>query len=225
MGEPLGLRARKKEQTRLVIAEAARRLFAERGFETVTVAEVARAADVSEGTVFNYFPTKEDLFYSGMESFEASLVEAVRDRPVGESVLEAFERFVVDQSRGLAERAEVIEAAVQMVNSSPRLRAREREVVARYTDSLAQLLAEETSSDGIEPVVVANALMGAQRALVDDVRTQISNGLRGAKLTARAKVEARRGFERLEHGLADYDVKGATGRRRHGARAGRCSGS
>ena len=65
-----GLRERKKLQTRELIAETARRLFAERGFEAVTVAEVARAADVAEKTVFNYFPTKEDLVYWRLESFE-----------------------------------------------------------------------------------------------------------------------------------------------------------
>src|SRR5213592_1512790 len=105
-----GLRERKKQQTREVIAESAGRLFAERGFDAVTVAEVARAADVSEGTVFNYFPTKEDLFYGGMEIFEAELVEAVRQRPAGESVLAAFRRFLVDRSASLATKqtAEVI---------------------------------------------------------------------------------------------------------------------
>src|ERR671935_1668386 len=90
------LRERKKERTRQQIGEAAQRLFAERGFEEVTVAEVAREADVSVGTVFNYFPTKEDLFYSGMEVFEEQLIEAVLNRPAGESVLAAFQRVVLD---------------------------------------------------------------------------------------------------------------------------------
>src|SRR3954470_11940226 len=88
-----GLRERKKEATRRLIAQTARRLFAERGFDAVTVAQVARAADVAEKTVFNYFPTKEDLFYANMEAFEERLLAAIRERPAGETVLEAFRRF------------------------------------------------------------------------------------------------------------------------------------
>src|ERR671936_377992 len=94
-GAPAGLRERKKQQTRRLIAETARRLFNERGFEQVTVAEIARAAEVSEKTVFNYFPAKEDLVYWRLESFEEELLAAVRERAVGESILSAFGRFVL----------------------------------------------------------------------------------------------------------------------------------
>jgi AcrR family transcriptional regulator len=73
----VGFRERKKEQTRQSIAETAWRLFAERGYDRVTVAEIARAAQVAEATVFNYFPTKEDLFYSRLEAFGDQLVEAI----------------------------------------------------------------------------------------------------------------------------------------------------
>src|SRR6476659_1656617 len=89
-----GLRERKKQQTRQLIAETARRLFGERGFERVTVAEVARAAEVSEQTVFNYFPTKEDLVYWRLQSFEDELLGTIRTRAPGESGLSAFGRFV-----------------------------------------------------------------------------------------------------------------------------------
>src|SRR3954466_12368023 len=100
MSQELGLRERKKRQTRELIAATARRLFAERGFEPVTVAEVARVADVSEATVFNYFPTKEDLFYSGLEAFEEELLESIGSREPGQSILDAFGRFVLTP-RGL----------------------------------------------------------------------------------------------------------------------------
>src|SRR3954451_10640320 len=101
--EELGLRARKKQQTRELIAETARRLFSERGFDRVTVAQIARAADVSEQTVFNYFPTKEDLVYWRLGSFEDELLSAIRDRAPGEPALAAFERFLLAE-RGLLAR-------------------------------------------------------------------------------------------------------------------------
>src|SRR5438876_9059400 len=146
MNAAQGLRERKKEQTRQAIAEAALRLFTERGFDAVTVAEVARAADVSEGTVFNYFPTKEDLFYAQMEDFEAALVDAVRSRAPGESVLAAFRRFVLEGTARLAaaEVADVISTAARIVGASSALQAREQEIVARYTNALAAVLVEET---------------------------------------------------------------------------------
>jgi AcrR family transcriptional regulator len=216
-----GLRERKKQRTRLHVAETARRLFAERGFDEVTVSDVAREADVSPGTVFNYFPTKEDLFYSGMEVFEEQLIDAVRGRPAGESVLEAFRRVVLDGIPRLSrdETADVIGTAARIVASSRSLRARERELAARYTERLAALLAEETGrpADDVEPAAVAAALMGAQRALVAHVHASVLAGRRGAALASGARTQARRAFARLEQGLAGYAVKGAS--RSGGSRA------
>src|SRR3954453_22655160 len=85
-----GLRERKKRAARTAIAAAARRLFAERGFDAVTVAEVAGAADVSEKTVFNHFATKEDLAFAGREEGIAQFVAAIAERPPGSSVLDVF---------------------------------------------------------------------------------------------------------------------------------------
>jgi AcrR family transcriptional regulator len=138
MAPEQGLRERKKQRTRLLISETARRLFVERGFDAVTVAEVAREADVSEGTVFNYFPTKEDLFYSGTEAFEAQLIDALGSRPAGEAVLDAFRRVVLAGIPRLArdDAVDLAATAARIIGSSRALRAREREIVARYTKQL-----------------------------------------------------------------------------------------
>ncbi len=211
MASELGLRERKKQQTRLSIAETARRLFVERGFDAVTVAQVAREAEVSEGTVFNYFPTKEDLFYSGMEAFEAQLIDAVRDRPGGETVLASFQRVVLDGIPRLArdDASHLIATAARVIGSSPALQAREREIVARYTEELAALVAEETGrpAGDVEATTVAAALMGVQRALVAYVHASVLAGRRGPKLAASARSQAKRAFARLEGGLRDYAVK------------------
>src|SRR5919198_3590817 len=96
----MGIRETKKLQTRQEIAAKAMGLFARRGFDHVTVAEVAEAAGVSEKTVFNYFPTKEDLFWDEVPQREAALVEAVRNRQPGQSTPAAVER-VQRGGRGL----------------------------------------------------------------------------------------------------------------------------
>src|SRR5215218_7564806 len=98
----LGLRERKKQRTRQLIADTARRLFSERGFERVTVAEIARGAEVAEATVFNYFPTKEDLFYSRLEAFEEELLQAIRRREPDTSIVAAFAEFLVGRGGVLA---------------------------------------------------------------------------------------------------------------------------
>src|SRR5205823_2513798 len=98
-----GLRERKKHRTQQAITEVALRLFLERGFDCVTVVEIAAAAEVAEKTVYNYFPTKEDLVYSGLEAYEERLLAAVRDRAPGDSILTAFRDFVLT-SGGLLSR-------------------------------------------------------------------------------------------------------------------------
>jgi AcrR family transcriptional regulator len=210
MATSTGLRQRQKQQTRQLIFETASRLFAERGFDAVTVAEVARAADVSDMTVFNHFPTKEDLCFAGMEFFEERLLDAVRGRAAGVSALEAFRRPVVDGCSQLAakEHAELIAKAAALIGGSPTLQVREREIVARYTQRLAELLAAETDArpGDVEPQGVASALTGTHRALVAYVRRSVLAGRRGPKLAADARSQAKRAFARLDSGLADYAI-------------------
>jgi AcrR family transcriptional regulator len=210
-----GLRERKKQQTRELIADTARRLFAERGFDTVTVAEVARSANVSEVTVFNYFPTKDDLLFGGMQFFEEQLIDAVRSRPEGESVLATFRRTVIDGTKrlGSEETTDAIVAAGNLILASTSLAEHEREVVSRYTALLAVVLAEEADVDpgDVETVGVAAALMGVQRALVGYVRSNVMAGRRGPRLAADARSQALRAFGRLERGLMDYGTKEGRG--------------
>jgi AcrR family transcriptional regulator len=210
---PLGLRERKKEQTRQHIAETARRLFGERGFERVTVAEIARAAEVSEQTVFNYFPTKEDLVYWRLGSFEEELLATIRDRSPGEPALVAFRRFVLTQRGLLAARdpdaRRQLEAVTRMITESPALLAREQQIFARYTASLAALLAEETGAapDDISPRVAADAMMGTHRALVDYARRRVVEGVPPARLAREVAAQGERALALLEEGLGGYAPK------------------
>jgi len=212
----MGLRELKKEQTRQLIAGTAWRLFADRGFDQVTVAEIAREAQVAEATVFNYFPGKEDLFYSRFEAFSARLAEAVRDREPGEPALAAFRRALLEEG-GLLGQAEAgdqealarLRTVNRVIAESPALLAREQQAMARSAAGLAALLAAETgaSSDDLRPQVVANALMGLQRALVDYARGRVGAGEDLGGLAADVRKLTAEAFALLEHGLAGYDVR------------------
>jgi AcrR family transcriptional regulator len=207
----VSLRAQKKQQMRERIADAAWRLFTERGFDRVTVVEVARAAQVSEATVFNYFPAKEDLFSSRFEAFGERLVEAVRTRPPGESALTAFRRRLLE-SEGLLARVETGDADAldqlrtvnRLIADSPALRAREQRALATCADALAAAL-----GDDIGARVVADALFGVHRALIDHVRQRVLTDDDPASLAADVRRLATRAFSLLEGGMRDYGITSA----------------
>src|SRR5690242_8234723 len=92
----MGLREQKKQATRVAIADTALGLFLTRGFDQVTVADVARAAQVAVNTVFNYFPTKEDLFFDRQDEVVHRLARAVDARRPGESPAAAVRRAFVE---------------------------------------------------------------------------------------------------------------------------------
>lgn len=211
MSDEKGLRERKKQQTRALVTDTARRLFAQRGFDQVTLAEVARAADVSQGTLFNYFPRKEDLVLSGLEARQEELLRTVRERRAGEPILAAFQRFVIgprqlqgllgsDDPRARAQLAEMTRIIVQ----SPTLLARENQIFEQYTNALAQLIADETGKPphDVEPWVAANAMVGAHRALLSYVRRQVLAGTDHQQIRRNLTTQRKRALAQLEQGLA-----------------------
>jgi len=209
-----GLRERKKAQTRQAIADAARRLFLEDGFDGVTVAQIAREADVAEKTVFNYFPAKEDLFYDRLEEFESELLDAIRNRASGRSIVDAFRAFVMER-RGVLQlqddraATKQLRAINRVITESPALLARERAVFVRYADSLAELVAKETRAPegAIEPRIVAGALIDVHRLLIDYVRRRTLAGDSARDVSRGVRTQAKRAFALLDRGLGDYGVK------------------
>ena len=209
----MGLREQKKDQTRQLIADTAWRLFADRGFDSVSVAEIAREARVSEATAFNYFRTKEDMFFFRLEASGSRLIDAVRARPAGEPVLTAVRRYMLVAGGQLAKAAAGDGVALtrlrtvnRVIAASPALLARERQAMARTSDALADLIIAEFGHAG-DPVgahVAANALVGAQSALIAYVRQLVLAGADPAEIAADLRQATTRALAVLEHGLGDY---------------------
>jgi AcrR family transcriptional regulator len=199
-----GLRERKKRQTREDIAAAAMALFSARGFDAVTVAEIARAADVSEKTVFNYFPAKEDLVvHRGIERMEA-LIEAVRAQPPGTPLLAPFRRntelFLDAVEHG---PIEAIIAVPRLVMASNTLRQR---LFVGWEQEAAALTPAVAAQAGLAPddflaAVMARTLSWTERLVFRAAFTRLLAGEDQRVVAAELRVEAARAYDKLERGF------------------------
>lgn len=149
--------ARGGPETRARIAETASGMFSERGFDAVTVAEVARAAGVSAVTVHKHFPRKEDLFLDRSAEAIDRVRSAVRDRSPEDAPLDALERFahlVLDERSALAGVDPRSAPFLRTVAGSPALRSRARELVAELRAALADAIGADDPSGLVAPLFV-----------------------------------------------------------------------
>jgi len=207
----MGLRERKKMETRRRLLETATRLFSERGFDRVSVAEIADAADVSKMTVFNYFDSKEDLVFAPLEEHVGDAAQVVRDRAPGESAVAAIRRQFIeaverhDPSVGMGDKPLAL-GIVRLIMETPALLTRAHSFFVRTQDQLTEALIEE----GEEPVVariVAAQILGTRNALLTENRRRLLAGEPSAAVAADAVALAHRGFGLLEKGLGDYATR------------------
>ncbi|THA74652.1 TetR family transcriptional regulator [Streptomyces sp. A0642] len=202
---PLGLRERKRRETRIAISRAATRLFLRDGFHNVSVGEVAKAADVSKVTVFNYFPTKEDLALAPMAEHTRDEVRAVRERPAGTSPLDALRDAFLHDLAAHAPQAGMFEPAaplVRMILTTPALSARLLAVEADREQALADALSEETGERGaFEARVFAAAALGVRRTLIAENYRRLAEGTSPSSLYPDALARAERAFGLLESGF------------------------
>ena len=202
-----GLRERKKRETREAITRAAWKLFARRGFDAVTVADIARAAKVSEKTVFNYFPAKEDLVFGAGMQRTAALIDAVRARPPGASIVEPFRRWTMDYlDRVEHDPVESTTAVPRLVMGSDQLRVRLFVGWEREAALLGPVIAEQVgeSDDSLVPTVVARTLAWTHRVIFRAAFTRLIDGEDQARVAADLRVEATAAYDLLERGLAGY---------------------
>jgi AcrR family transcriptional regulator len=211
---PQGLRERKKRATREAIAATARRLFAERGFDAVTVVEIAVAADVSEKTVFNHFATKEDLVFVGGDTRLAQLQADIAQRTPGTSVLDVFransEAMLDTVAAGETENSLVVP---RIVRDSPALQERLAAGWEREAETLVAAIAEATGADAddLVPAIVARTLAWT---LITIFRATFDGLLAGEdpeRLAARLRPQSARAYDRLAAGLRDYGVADPAG--------------
>jgi AcrR family transcriptional regulator len=206
----VGLRESKKLHTRQQIAQEAMRLFVVRGFDQVTVAEIAAAAGVSQKTVFNYFPTKEDLFFDEVPQREAALVAAIAGRRPGESILGALRRLQLGECPRLCSPA--FASFARIIEESTALKAKELEVMAHFAQVLAAAIQRELRVDERDARIAAGLLISVHRQLFSRARQQALAGKHGPAAIRRLRSDLQRAYDLLEHGLGKLEGPAALAR-------------
>ncbi|MFF6886212.1 TetR/AcrR family transcriptional regulator [Streptomyces sp. NPDC012421] len=197
MSESTGLRARKKERTRDAIGDAAVTLFFERGFDHVSVNDVAAAAEVSKPTLFRYFPTKEDLALHRFADHQGEAARVVRDRESGIEPVTALHRHFragldrYDPVTGLNDHPEVV-AFHRMVFATPSLAAR----LTRYQIEDEEALADALGA-GIRARLLAAQVLAIQRVLAWTNWQKIADGRTARDVHPEAVSDADQAFDRL----------------------------
>lgn len=208
MGEELGLRARKKLLTQQEIHRVAMELFAARGFDEVSVVEIAERAQVSKMTVFNYFPTKEDLVVGVIEQQQDDVAAMVTTRKVGESVVRAARRAFLERlatrapESGLSDDPAFLQL-MDLVRKTPALVARVYRFQLVAEERLAVELEREAPHD-LRARVAASQIMGLWRTLQVRNSRAVFMGATADEAYPDAVAAAELGFELLESGLGDY---------------------
>jgi AcrR family transcriptional regulator len=206
----MGLRELKKAQTRQDIAEAAVDLFRRRGFDDVTIDEIAQAAQVSKKTVFNYFPTKEDLVFNRADDRESELMAAVRTGLEQGALLEAMRQLCLRQTRLIERlRRDVGDGSggfFDLVQGHPALQRKMYEINGRLVQRVADALAEHTSAAADDPLTLSMAwtLNGVQRTLYRSLRKRVAGGALDATITRAHRRDVNRVFDQLRDGLGGY---------------------
>lgn len=206
MAEEEGLRQRKKKETRQRIADAAAHLFAEHGFDAVSIAEVARAADVSEQTVYNYFPAKHDLALDRAEEIRVRLHDLVTRRPSGSSPAAAL-RLVASEDIERHRRSDHREARgvfFALCVTSPVVRRFGLEVRDHQVEAVRDAIA--TTNPGVDAVLAhlhASALVSALALLGDHIGRSIVDGDVSAERVEELDRLARTAFDDLDRQFVD----------------------
>ncbi len=208
-----GLRERKKLRTRQAISEAAIALFLERGYDQVSVADVAAAAEVSKRTLFAYFPTKDDLVLHRIADHQTEAARVVRGRSAGEAPLDALHRHLLaglasrDPITGLCDHPQVV-AFYRLVTESPALESAVVRYVSMGEAALTAALLEATPTGS--PFAEATARLAAgqillvQRTLAQANQAHIMGGMSADDRAPDALAEADHAFDLLRGGLAPY---------------------
>lgn len=196
--------ARGGPQTRAMIASVAAKMFLERGFDAVTVADVAREAGVSSVTVFNHFPRKEDLYLDRSVDAEEFLRAAVRDRPSGIDPLDSLRELtlrLLDERQPLSGADERSVPFFRTVAASPALVARAREIAADLQRTLADELDRDASFDGDATLFAAFFIAGYGSVLTESAGRLIA-GESSADVLIDHRARFERFFEALRNGVA-----------------------
>jgi AcrR family transcriptional regulator len=221
-----GLRERKKRLMRQLISDTATMMFLDRGFEEVRVAEVAAACDVSEKTVYNYFPTKESLILDREESMTASISRALGPDGAPMSPVDAVVGLITEEVAGLYGHWHeghdhpldlgLIHRFMDLLERTPSLRAAQRDMMDRLVEVAARAMAARAGvdPDDPEPQIAAHALLGLWRVQYHAVR-KYSDGTRSPdEAQDQVLAEVRRAARLIDTGLWSFGlaVQGSNGR-------------